>query len=69
MTPAPLLSLRGVSKEFRVGDRRIRAVSDVSFDLAAGECLAVVGESGSGKSTIANLILGVYPPAAGEIRF
>ena len=66
---APLLSLRGVSKEFRVGERRIRAVSEVSFDVAAGECLAVVGESGSGKSTVANLILGVYPPAAGEIRF
>ncbi len=66
---APLLSLRGVSKEFRIGDRRILAASDVSFDLRAGECLAVVGESGSGKSTLANLILGVYPPAAGEIRF
>ena len=66
---ALLLSLCGVSKEFRVGDRRIRAVDGVSLDLEAGECLAVVGESGSGKSTVANLILGVYPPAAGEIRF
>ena len=64
-----LLSLRGVSKEFRVADRRVRAVDGVSFDVAAGECLAVVGESGSGKSTVANLILGVYPPGAGEIRF
>ena len=66
---APLLSLRGVSKEFRVGDRRVLAVDGISFDVAVGECLAVVGESGSGKSTVANLILGVYPPAAGEIRF
>ena len=66
---APLLSLQGVSKEFRVGDRRVLAVDGISFDVAAGECLAVVGESGSGKSTVANLILGVYPPAAGEIRF
>ena len=65
----PLLSLRGVSKEFRSGDRRVRAASDISFDVAAGECLAVVGESGSGKTTVANLILGVYPPATGEIRF
>ena len=68
MSP-PLLSLRGVSKEFRHERRRIRAADDVSFDVAAGECLAVVGESGSGKSTIANLILGVYPPDTGEIRF
>ena len=66
---APLLSLRGVSKEFRVGGRRIVAVDGISFDIAQGECLAVVGESGSGKSTVANLILGVYPPAAGELRF
>ena len=69
MSAAPLLSLHGVSKEFRVGERRIRAAQDISFDLAAGECLAIVGESGSGKSTVANLILGVYPPAAGEVRF
>ena len=69
MSAPPLLSLRGVSKEFRVGDRQVRAVDGISFDVAAGECLAVVGESGSGKSTVANLILGVYPPAAGEIRF
>ena len=68
MSP-PLLSLRGVSKEFRVENRRIRAAADVSLDVAAGECLAVVGESGSGKSTVANLILGVYPPDTGEIRF
>ena len=68
MSP-PLLSLRGVSKEFRHESRRIRAAADVSFDVAEGECLAVVGESGSGKSTVANLILGVYPPDAGEIRF
>ena len=66
---APILSLRGVSKEFRLGDRRVRAANDISFDVSAGECLAVVGESGSGKTTVANLILGVYPPAAGEIRF
>ena len=65
----PLLSLRGVSKEFRIGDRRVQAASDISFDVSAGECLAVVGESGSGKTTVANLILGVYPPATGEIRF
>ena len=66
---APLLSLRSVSKEFRVGGRRILAVDGISFDIAQGECLAVVGESGSGKSTVANLILGVYPPAAGELHF
>jgi ABC-type glutathione transport system ATPase component len=65
----PLLSLRSVSKLFRQGTREVRAVDDVSFDVQPGECLAIVGESGSGKSTIANMILGIYPQTLGEIAF
>lgn len=64
-----LLSLRHVSKTFAQGRHEVRAVDDVSFDVVQGECLAIVGESGSGKSTIANMILGIYPPSAGEIAF
>lgn len=62
-----LLSLRSVSKVFHVGRQEVRAVDAVSFDVFERECLAIVGESGSGKSTIANLILGIYPPTKGEI--
>jgi ABC-type oligopeptide transport system ATPase subunit len=58
----PLLALRSVSKTFRVGACEVRAVDNVSFSVAEGQCLAIVGESGSGKSTIANLILGIFPP-------
>ena len=65
----PLLSLRSVSKIFTPGVRQVRAVDDVSFDVLEGECLAIVGESGSGKSTIANMILGIYPQTLGEIAF
>ncbi len=65
----PLLSLRSVSKTFHVAGREVKAVDDVSFDVEQGECLAVVGESGSGKSTIANMILGIYPQTLGEIAF
>jgi ABC-type glutathione transport system ATPase component len=64
-----LLSLRSVSKIFRSGNHEVRAVNDVSFDIREGECLAIVGESGSGKSTIANMILGVYPPSTGTIVY
>jgi len=39
----------------------VRAVTDVSFDLAAGECLALVGESGCGKSVLASALLGLLP--------
>jgi ABC-type glutathione transport system ATPase component len=66
---SPILSLRHVSKIFRSGGREVRAVDDVSFDVAEGECLAIVGESGSGKSTIANMILGIYPQTLGDISY
>ncbi|WP_420000653.1 ABC transporter ATP-binding protein [Streptomyces boninensis] len=46
------------------GGRHIAAVSDVSFDLAAGECLALVGESGCGKSVLASALLGLLPANA-----
>ena len=66
MSP-PLLSLQGVGKRFRLENREIPALVDVSFDVHARECLAIVGESGAGKSTVANLILAVYPPTSGTI--
>jgi ABC-type glutathione transport system ATPase component len=64
-----LLSIRSLSKIFEFGGREVRAVDDVSFDVEEGECLAIVGESGSGKTTIANMILGVYPPSTGSIFY
>jgi ATP-binding cassette subfamily B (MDR/TAP) protein 1 len=42
---------------------------DLSFDLKAGECVAIVGPSGSGKSTIAALLQRLYEPASGVILF
>ena len=64
-----LLSLQGVSKVFVQGRHEVRALDNITLDVAEGECLAVVGESGSGKSTLANLVLGIYPPSTGTIAF
>ncbi|MFD3654528.1 ABC transporter ATP-binding protein [Streptomyces sp. NPDC058620] len=47
------------------GGRHVAAVTDATFDLAAGECLALVGESGCGKSVLASALLGLLPANAG----
>jgi len=73
---AQLLSVRNLRKEFpirkgvlsrQVG--AVKAVNDVSFDVARGETLGVVGESGCGKTTTGRTILRLIEPTSGEIRF
>lgn len=64
-----LLFVRNISKTFNVAGRDVTALENISFDVNAGECLAVVGESGSGKSTIANIILGIYAATSGDVAF
>ncbi|WP_369214562.1 oligopeptide/dipeptide ABC transporter ATP-binding protein [Streptomyces flavofungini] len=46
------------------GGSHVSAVTDATFDLAAGECLALVGESGCGKSVLASALLGLLPENA-----
>ncbi|WP_406209812.1 MULTISPECIES: ABC transporter ATP-binding protein [unclassified Streptomyces] len=53
------------------GGRRVAAVTDARFDVAAGECVALIGESGCGKSVLASALLGLLPAnaqTAGEAR-
>ena len=72
----PLVSVRNLKKEFpirkgilsrQVG--AVKAVNDVSFDIARGETLGVVGESGCGKTTTGRAILRLIEPTSGDIRF
>ena len=72
----PLISVSEVSKDFPLGSsivgRRssfIRAVHDVSFEVAEGSILAVVGESGSGKTTIGQIVARVIEPSAGRVVY
>ena len=62
---SPLLSVQDLSVAFRQAGRETLAVKGVSFDVAAGETVALVGESGSGKSVTALSVLKLLPyPAA-----
>ncbi|WP_101722112.1 ABC transporter ATP-binding protein [Eggerthella timonensis] len=68
-----LLSVKNLSTEFPVKKGIVRAVEDVSFDVDAGEILAIVGESGSGKSVTSLSVMGLLAEpghvAGGSMEF
>jgi ABC-type oligopeptide transport system ATPase subunit len=76
----PLVRVRNITKTFDVSapwlnrfiERKpkllLQAVANVSFEIQAGETLALVGESGCGKSTIARLLVGLYKSSTGSIE-
>lgn len=63
----PVVSARGLSRTYQVGESEIHALEELDLDVAAGEFLGVVGVSGSGKSTLLHLVGGLDRPTAGEI--
>ena len=61
---SPILSVRNLSRNFGA----IKAVDDVSFDLAKGELLALIGPNGAGKSTCFNMLMGQLKPSSGTVQ-
>src|SRR5579885_2261367 len=60
-----ILGVKGLEKSFG----GLRAVSEVSFDVKAGEILGIIGPNGAGKTTLFNLLNGFLRPDSGEIMF
>jgi NitT/TauT family transport system ATP-binding protein len=63
-----MLSLKGISKRFLARERVIKAIEELSLDVARGEFVTIVGPSGCGKSTILNIVSGLMPPTEGTVE-
>ena len=64
-----LISVKGVSKVFKVGEENFTALRDINLEIDGGSFMSFVGPSGSGKTTILNLIGGLDVPTTGNIFF
>jgi NitT/TauT family transport system ATP-binding protein len=65
---AAALSVSSVTKQFRKAGRSVTALSDISFEVAAGSFVSLIGRSGCGKTTLLRLLAGLETPTRGTVR-
>ena len=68
-TRKPILSLVGLERSFRQGEREIHVLDEAGVDLFSGEAVALVGPSGSGKSTFLHIVGLLEKPDRGQVLF
>ncbi len=68
-TPAPLLRVENLRKEYKTGRGNLLLFSRLDFRVEAGEMLAVVGQSGAGKSTLLHILGALDTPTSGDVYF
>ena len=61
------ISVKGLTKEYQMGEVVIKALHDVSFDIEEGELVVILGPSGAGKTTILNILGGMDQPTRGKV--
>src|SRR5262245_54863821 len=65
---APVIEIRNLVKSYRRGGQIVPVLNDLTFDIQAGDFVALMGPSGSGKSTLLNMIAGIDKPDSGILR-
>ena len=67
MNDGTVISLKGIEKEYRMGNKMVRALKGVDLEVREGEVLAVVGPSGAGKSTLLHIMGCLLRPTRGVV--
>jgi len=67
MSNDSVITIRGVTRRYELGDEVVMALDGIDLDIVRGEYLSIMGPSGSGKSTLFNMIGGLDLPSDGDV--